>query len=104
MRTLSAKQIHVLKTGKMIANSQLNGTVILNEKVRDVLLIKLPNLFFSELEFTISSLEGKVLKLEYMKDVYESLVKIKTGSLEKGVYVMQMAYQGMFVAKTFEKE
>ncbi|HMS69510.1 MAG: hypothetical protein WAT92_14620 [Saprospiraceae bacterium] len=88
----------------MIANSQLNGTVILNEKVRDVLLIKLPNLFFSELEFTISSLEGKVLKLEYMKDVYESLVKIKTGSLEKGVYVMQMAYQGMFVAKTFEKE
>jgi len=39
-----------------------------------------------------------------MKDVYESLVKIKTGSLEKGVYVMQMAYQGMFVAKTFEKE
>ena len=88
----------------MIANSQLNGTVILNEMVRNVLLIKVTNLFFSELEFTISSLEGKVLKLEYMKDVYESLVKIKTGSLEKGVYVMQMAYQGMFVAKTFEKE
>ena len=88
----------------MITNSQLHGTIFLNEKVRDVLFIKLPDLFFSELELKISSLEGKVLRLELFKDVYDSLLKIKTGSLEKGTYVIQMAYKGMFVAKTFEKE
>lgn len=88
----------------MITNSHLSGIIILNEKVKDVLLLKLPDLFFPELELTVSSLEGKVVFRQMMSNVYESLLKIKTESLDKGVYVLQMVYKGKFVAKSFEKE
>lgn len=88
----------------MITNSNLSGIIILNEKVKDVLLVKLPDLFFPELELIISSLEGKIVLKEMMNDVYESLLKIKTESLDKGTYVIQMVSKGKFIAKSFEKE
>lgn len=88
----------------MITNSHLTGIMILNEKVKDVLLLKLPDFFYPEIELSISSLEGKIVIKQILSNVYESLIKVKTESLEKGTYIIQMASKGKFIAKSFEKE
>jgi len=87
----------------MIRSSHIRNTILIQETVKDVLIVRLPSFLKEEFEVIISAMDGKVLIKHVFSSAKETIVKISTKPLQAGTYIIQMVSNGNFVARSFNK-
>jgi hypothetical protein len=87
----------------MIRQSHIRNTILIQETVKDVLIVRLPSFLKEELEVIISGMDGKVLTKQVFTSAKETILNVSTKSLQTGTYIIQMASNGNFIARSFNK-
>lgn len=77
--------------------------LIINEVVRDVLFVKLPQAIKEKLIIKIVSSDGADVMITEYGEGCEDMLKVNTTELKNGTYFIQVLYGGKFSIKTFVK-